>query len=90
MQPASSGAKALRMKAAIGAVETTEEIMRLLARSELVRYTHEELADALKRNLDAVRELPEGSIERENANANVENVRRELFRRTLMPRGFSR
>jgi hypothetical protein len=64
--------------------------MRLLTRSELVRYTHDELAHALKQNLDAVRELPQGSVELENALSNVENVRRELFRRSLSPRGLSR
>ncbi len=64
--------------------------MRLLMRSELMRCTPAGLSEWAKRISDALPDLPEGSIERDEALTNLENIRREQFRRALAPRGISR
>jgi hypothetical protein len=75
----------LRQKAAIGAVETMEETMRLLTLTELMRLTRIELCDLLNRITIALPQFPEGSVERANADLNLGNIRRVLARRDFSP-----
>jgi hypothetical protein len=67
-----------------------EETMRLLMRSELMRSTPVQLAELSKQISDALPDLSEGSIERDDALTNLANIRCEQFRRAMSPRGFSR
>jgi hypothetical protein len=78
------------MKAAIGAVEMTEETMRLLTRGELMRYTEFQLDEAFRQNTNALFTLPIGSLERQTAENNLDNIRCEQFRRARGPGGRGR
>lgn len=75
----------LRQKAAIGAVETMEETMRVLTLNELMRLTRTELCGLAAQITNALVELPEGSTERLNAQINLRNIRSVLARRDLSP-----
>jgi hypothetical protein len=75
----------LRQKAAIGAVRTMEETMRVLTLNELMRLTRTELCGLAAQITNALVELPEGSTERLNAQINLRNIRSVLARRDLSP-----
>jgi hypothetical protein len=75
----------LGQKAAIGAAETMEETMRVLTLTELMRLSKIELCDLLARITNAFPDLPEGSIEWQNAVMNLGNIRRVLARRDFSP-----
>jgi hypothetical protein len=79
MQPPSKTQR-LRQKAAIGAVETMEETMRVLTQTELMRLTRIELFALVARMTTALSEFPEGSYEHATAYINLSNIRRELAR----------
>jgi len=78
------------MKAAMGAVEMTEETMRLLTRGELMRYTEFQLDEAFRQNRNALFLLPVGSLERQTAENNLANIHYEQFRRARGPGGRGR
>ena len=59
--------------------------MRVLTITELMRLTRIELTDLLIRITNALPDLPEGSIERQNALLNLRNIRRVLMRHDLTP-----
>ena len=75
----------LRQKAAIGAVETMEETMRVLTLTELMRLTRIELCALAAQMTKALTEFPEGSTERLNAQINLRNIRAVLARRDFSP-----
>jgi hypothetical protein len=75
----------LRQKAAIGAVETMEETMRVYTINELMRLIRTELCAFAAQITHALAELPEGSTERLNALINLRNIRRVMMRRDLSP-----
>jgi hypothetical protein len=78
----------LRQKAAIGAAEKTmEETMRVFTITELMRQTRTELCAPLTRITNDLPNLPEGSVERANAQVNLRNIRFVLARRDLTRRG---
>jgi hypothetical protein len=80
-----SPALGLRQKAAIGAVETMEETMRVLTLTELMRLTRIELCALAAQMTTALTEFPEGSTERLNAQINLRNIRAVLARRDFSP-----
>ena len=84
MHPPSPGL-GLRQKAAIGAVETMEETMRVLTLNELMRMTRTELCGLMAEMTKAMTEFPEGSTERLNAQVNLRNIRSVLARRDFSP-----
>jgi predicted component of type VI protein secretion system len=90
MQPASFGAKASARRPRLARSKVMEETMGLLMRSELMRATGSELVEWFRRISDSLPELPEGSRERDDALANLDNICREQCRRALALRGFSR
>jgi hypothetical protein len=75
----------LRQKAAIGAVETMEETMRVLTLTELMRLTRIELCALAAQVTNALADYPEGSPEREAAQTNLRNIRSALARRDFSP-----
>lgn len=75
----------LRQKAAIGAVETMEETMRVRTLDELTRLSRTELFELVGRITTRITHYPEGSAERFNACINLRNIRRELSFRELSP-----
>ena len=75
----------LRQKAAISAVETMEETMRVLTINELMRLTRIELCALAAQMTKALTEFPEGSTERLNAQINLRNIRAVLARRDFSP-----
>ncbi len=84
MQPPSSS-QGHHHKAAIGAVETMEETMRVRTLTELMQLSKEELFDLAARIVTMQPHYPEHSPERFNACRNLSNIRRELLRRDLSP-----
>jgi hypothetical protein len=74
-----SPAQGLRQKAAIGAVKTMEETMRLLTLTELMRLTRIELCALAAQATNAVAGYHEGSPEREAAQINLRNIRWALL-----------
>ncbi|MDA9426230.1 hypothetical protein XH97_29530 [Bradyrhizobium sp. CCBAU 53380] len=84
MHPPSS-VRGLRQKAAIGAVETMEETMRVLTPNELMRLTRTELCALAARMTAALTEFPEGSYEYAAAHINLRNIRSMLARRDFSP-----
>jgi hypothetical protein len=80
-----SKAQGLRQKAAIGAVKTMEETMRVLTINELMRLTRIELCALAARVTNALADYPEGSTERLNAQINLRNIRSVLARRDFSP-----
>jgi hypothetical protein len=75
----------LRQKAAIGAVGTMEETMRVLTPTELMRLTRSELMALAARMTAALSEFPEGSYEHATAYVSLWNIRRALARRDFSP-----
>ena len=69
------------IKAAIGAVDTMEETMRLLTYLELTRCTKPQLWHLYSQILAALPGLPEGTRERANAMLNIQHIRMFLARR---------
>src|SRR6202035_145596 len=65
----------LRQKAAIGAVETMEETMRVLTIHELMRLTRTELCGLLARITAELPTYREGSPQRTAAFINLRNIR---------------
>ncbi len=59
--------------------------MRLISIFELMRLTRIELTDLLIRITNALPDLPEGSIERQNALISLSNIRWVLMRHDLTP-----
>ena len=59
--------------------------MRVLTIIELMRLTRIELTDLYVRISNALPDLPEGSIERQNALMNLRNIRIVLARHDLTP-----
>ncbi len=59
--------------------------MRVLTIIELMRLTRIELTDLLIQITNALPDLPEGSIERQNALLNLSNIRWVLMRHDLTP-----
>jgi hypothetical protein len=80
-----SPVQGLRQKAAIGAVETMEETMRVLTLTELMRLSKIELCDLAARITNAFPNFPEGSDERTAAVINLRNIRTVLARRDFSP-----
>ena len=80
-----SPVQGLRQKAAIGAVETMEETMRVLTLTELMRLTRIELCALAAQVTNALADYPEGSAERNNALTNLRNIRSALARRYFSP-----
>jgi hypothetical protein len=80
-----SPAQGLRQKAAIGAVETMEETMRLLTLIELMRLTRIELCALAAQITNALPGYPEGLPEREAAHISLRNIRWALARRDFAP-----
>ncbi len=80
-----SKVQGLRQKAAIGAVETMEETMRVLIITEMMRLTRTELFALAARMTTALSEFPEGSYEYATAYINLRNIRAALARRDLSP-----
>jgi hypothetical protein len=74
------------MTAAIGAVETMEEKMRLLTYPELTRYTKTQLWELHHQAMAALAEWPAGSPEHHNAMFNIHYIRQMLTRRDYAPR----
>ena len=75
----------LRQKAAIGAVETMEETMRILTLNELMRLTRTELCALAAEMTNALTEFPEDPSARINAQINLRNIRTVLARRDFSP-----
>ena len=75
----------LRQMAAIGAVETMEEMMRVPTLNELMRLTRIELCALAAQITSALTDFPEGSTERLNALINLRNIRSVLARRDFSP-----
>jgi len=75
----------LRQKAAIGAVETMEETMRVLTLNELMRMTRTELCALAARITAALATYREGSPQRTAAYINLRNIRAVLARRDFSP-----
>jgi hypothetical protein len=75
----------LRQKAAIGAVETMEEAMRVLTLTELMRLTRIELCALAAQITNALADFPEDSTERLSALINLRNIRSVLARRDFSP-----
>jgi hypothetical protein len=63
--------------------KTMEEIMRVLTLLELMRLTRMELCDLMVQIANALRNYPEGSVERQNAITNLRNIARILANREL-------
>jgi hypothetical protein len=80
-----SKVQGLRQKAAIGAVETMEETMRVLTLNELMRLTRTELCGLAAEMTRTLAEFPEDSTERLNAQINLRNIRSVLARRDFSP-----
>jgi hypothetical protein len=80
-----SPVQGLRQKAAIGAVETMEETMKVLTIDELLRMTRTELCALAARMTTALSEFPEGSYECAAAHINLRNIRAVLARRDWSP-----
>jgi hypothetical protein len=78
-------AQGLQQKAAIGAVETMEETMRVLTITELMRLSKIELCDLAARITNAFPDFPEGSPEHDDAVINLRNIRTVLARRDFSP-----
>jgi hypothetical protein len=78
-------ARGLRQKAAIGAVETMEEEMRVLTLNELMRMTRTELCALAARITTALSTYREGSPQRTAAYINLRNIRAVLARRDFSP-----
>jgi hypothetical protein len=83
--PAASVALGLRQKAAISAVRTMEETMRVLTISELLRLTRTELCGLAAKIAAALPTFREGSPQRLAAQINLCNIRRLLARRDFSP-----
>lgn len=75
----------LCQKAAIGAVETMEETMRVLTINELMRLTRTELCGLAAKITTALPTFREGSPERVAACINLRNIRAILARRDFSP-----
>jgi len=73
-----SPVRGLRQKAAIGAVETMEETMRVLTINELMRLTRIELCALAAQIIAALPTFPEGSPQRTAAYINLRNIRVRL------------
>jgi hypothetical protein len=71
----------LRQKAAIGAVETMEETMRVLTLNELTRMTRTELCGLAAEITAKLPTFREGSPQRTAAYINLRNIRAVLARR---------
>jgi hypothetical protein len=78
-------AQGLRQKAAIGAVETMEENMRVLTLNELMRLTRTELCALLAKITAALPTYREGSPQRTAAYINLRNIRAVLAQRDFSP-----
>jgi hypothetical protein len=75
----------LRQKAAIGAVKTMEETMRVLTINELLRLTRTELCGLLARITAEPPTYREGSPQRTAAFINLRNIRSVLAQHDLAP-----
>jgi hypothetical protein len=84
MHPPSPGL-GLRQKAAIGAVDTMEETMRVLTLNELMRLTRTELCGLAAKITAAMPTFREGSPQRTAAYINLRNIRAVLARRDFSP-----
>lgn len=80
-----SPAQGLRQKAAIGAVETMEETMRILTINELLRLTRTELYSLLAAAEHILRRPDASAPERTGAQANIAAIRLALLRRRSGP-----
>jgi hypothetical protein len=80
-----SPVQGLRQKAAIGAVETMEETMRVLTLNELMRLTRTELCGLAAQITAALTTFREGSPQRTAAYINLRNIRAVLARRDFSP-----
>src|SRR5258708_885299 len=80
-----SKVQGLRQKAAIGAVETMEETMRVLTLNELMRLTRTELCGLLAQITAVLPTFREGSPQRTAAYINLRNIRAVLARRDFSP-----
>jgi hypothetical protein len=80
-----SPVQGLRQKAAIAAVETMEETMRVLTINELMRLTRIELCALAAQITNALAGFPEGSTGPLNAQINLRNVGAVLARRDFSP-----
>jgi hypothetical protein len=74
VQAASAVPEGALQKAAIGAVETMEATMRVLA-IKLMRLTRIELIDLLVRITNMLRDMPEGSANWQIVHMNLRNIR---------------
>jgi hypothetical protein len=84
MQPPSP-VLGLRQKAAIGAVGTMEETMRIRTLTELMRLSRNELFDLAALITTMLTHYPEHSPDRFVADTNLRNIRKELLRRKWSP-----
>jgi hypothetical protein len=80
-----SPVQGLRQKAAIGAVETMEETMRVLTLNELMRLTRIELCGLAAQITAALPTFREGSPQHTAAYINLRNIRAVLARRDFSP-----
>ncbi|MGH9563195.1 MAG: hypothetical protein ACRD3S_17210 [Terracidiphilus sp.] len=80
MQPPSS-VQGLRRKAAIGAVQTMEETLRVLTINELMRLTRTELCSLAAQITVKLSTFRAGSPQRTTAYVNLRNIRAVLARR---------
>jgi hypothetical protein len=80
-----SPVQGLRQKAAIGAVKTMEETMRVLTILELIRLTRGELCGLAAQITAALPTYREGSPQRAAAQINLRNIRALLARRDFWP-----
>jgi hypothetical protein len=84
MHPPSPGL-GLRQKAAIGAVKTMEETMRVHTLNELMRLTRTELCGLAAKITAALPTFREGSAQRTAAYINLRNIHAVLARRDFSP-----
>jgi hypothetical protein len=77
--------RGLRQKAAIGAIETMEETMRVLTLNELMRLTRTELCGLVAQITAALPAFRERSPQRTAAYINLRNIRAVLARRDFSP-----
>lgn len=59
--------------------------MRLLTYAELAAYSKAELWDLYREAMAALAELPEGSLDRQNALLNIQHIRTFLARPSFAP-----
>jgi hypothetical protein len=86
MQPASSGASGVARRPRCPWPETTEEIIRVISQSELLRATKFELQVLLRGITASLPYLAEGSHELRIAHFNLHNIRLAMAKPELRPR----